>query len=141
MSVVESAASALHSNERRAAADTCPPLDDCSGAVDGASTKLAELTCSAPCIPSGVCVAKGMKGSEAEADKESEGEAAWRLAAANRFRINDDEPTRTLAELVQALQDELEGGRAQRQQIAQQQRAQWQCHHREERPAFVPAAR
>jgi hypothetical protein len=115
MSVVESAASALHANDERRAASaaTCPPLDDCSGAVDGAATKLAELTCSAPCIPSGVCVAKGMKGSESESekDKESEGEAAWRLAAANRFRINDDEPTRTLAELVQALQDELEGGR------------------------------
>lgn len=120
MSVVQSAASALHANdERRAATATCPPLDDCSGAVDGAATKLAELTCSAPCIPSGVCVAKGLKGSEAESEQEKdkegegegEGEAAWRLAAANRFRINDDEPTRTLAELVQALQDELEGGR------------------------------
>lgn len=87
------------------AAAGCPPCDD-SNSEEVASKKLAELTMSSASIPSGVGMATGGDASAKEGAL-----AGCRLASSNQFVLNPDEPQRSMQELVQALMEELEGGK------------------------------
>lgn len=110
----------------------CPPADDDAFACapkeaaeaeaeqQRTTQRLAELTMESPCIPIGIACAASAMPADAKCDAAAAASSLSspaplptdRLAAVNSFKLNPDEPKRSMQELVHSLMQELEGGEA-----------------------------